>query len=354
MSALDDLRSRSVAESTDRPVWLAARAQGVTATEVAKLAQGGSARVSNAAVNKRVTRELIAAKLAGGFGPDLSYVPHVRWGQIREEYIAEWVDRRFNIHPNQTLFRSHDNPRHLATPDGAGINFDEELMLSEIKTSKYDLDPNPETVSHYLDTGYRDQMQWQMRLDPAIRRTLFVWETHDDDWSGWPDRGPRIPDEPRWCWVERDDERIAYLVKVADKFLAALDKARATVGDAPLPVDVELDVLAQEVLAARSLESTAKGQKETAWKELTTRLAARGTDYHQVAGARVTWSAPTVTQVEEVDVEAAEAADVNGLQKQFEAARDAWQGHRAGYVKSVPVTVPGKLTVTLAKGASDV
>ncbi len=38
---LADVRSRALVSSEDRPAWLAARALGVTATEVAKLRNGG-------------------------------------------------------------------------------------------------------------------------------------------------------------------------------------------------------------------------------------------------------------------------------------------------------------------------
>jgi hypothetical protein len=59
-------------------------------------------------------------------------------------------------------------------------------------------------------------MQWQMLVTGATK-TLFVWEQHDD---AWPNPTP-LPHKV--AWIERDDDRIAYLRELADGFLAELD-----------------------------------------------------------------------------------------------------------------------------------
>ncbi|TFD74704.1 YqaJ viral recombinase family protein [Cryobacterium fucosi] len=345
LSPLDELMTRSVASSTDRPAWLRARTGGVTATEVAKLAKGGPG----------VQAELVTMKLSGELEEDLSHLRYIRWGQIREEYIGEWVERRFNIQPNQVLFRG-ENPRHLATPDGVGCDFDERLLVCEIKTSLHDLDPAL-TFGHYRTTLYADQKQWQLHVTGA-QRALFAWEQHDDDWSGWPDRGPApVLPEPEWRWVERDEERIAHLVKVADRFLVALDEAAA---GKVAEFDVELDVLGQEVIQHRASEGAAKRAKDASWKALQERLVLLPS-FSQSGAARVTWS-PSVTEVVTSTVpddEAAVEADPV-LFAAFVDARAAWEAHLAGFTKPVESSrvTPAKLTVTPMKvekkGVADV
>lgn len=351
VSALEDLQARAVASSVNpddpsgsvhSPEWYAARALGVTASEIAKLTKGGGA----------ARRELIAAKLAGGMGVDLSGNRYVRWGVVREPFIAEWINHQFGIQPNQTVFRGV-NPRHLATPDGVGQDFDERLLISEIKTSKHDLSDG-DGKTHYALTGYYDQKQWQLWVTGA-EQCLFAWEQHDDDFSRWPEDGPRpLYPEPKYRWVERDEKRIAELVAVADEFLVELDAARESAGVAP-ELDVELDVLAQEVLAARVDEAAAKARKDKAWKQLQERLAGRG-DLSQEAVARVTWSAP-VTKTEyvaNVDDVAALGARPE-LFKAYADARAEWEEHVEKFTTREPVqkVVPGKLTVTAVKAKAD-
>jgi hypothetical protein len=45
-------------------------------------------------------------------------------------------------------------------------------------------------------------------------RTLFVWEEHRDFVP--------LDAEPRCCWVDRDENEIAMLVTLADRFLVLL------------------------------------------------------------------------------------------------------------------------------------
>lgn len=336
---LTELMSRAT-PFEERSEWLRARAQGVTGTQIAKLAKSG--------VHSAYGRQLIQEKLHGGQDRDLSNVRAARWGTVREEFIAEWVERRFGIHPSvQTLFRAKDNPRYLVTPDGVGVTFDDELLLSEVKTTVNDLTP-VKPNKKYTTSGYADQKQWELRVTGASR-VLFVWERHDNDWSGWPERGPApLTDEPEFRWIERDEKRIAELERTADEFLAALDAAEGEQAAEPDPV---LDGFAAAVLTARVDEVIAAARKKQAWQWVLERVSVRKS-FTQEAYARVTWTAPETTVTQEPDQDAAIAA-AKSLWVAYQAAKSTWESHAAEFTKAVPVTKPGKLTVTEIKKESE-
>ncbi len=240
--------------SEDRDAWLDRRFGGVTATEIAKLMKATAAG----------RRSLIEGKL-NKRDRDLRFRRAARWGTVREAYIADWLQRRFNIEPNARLFHALDNERHLATPDGIGLDFDERVTVSEIKVSEFDLhpgptvggvlaiDPGPDSNRPFWQKGYYDQIQWQIYVLGADR-ARFTWEQHDGDWSGWPGRGPNpLEDEPRTVIILRDDFRIDELVAVAEEFLADLDAARGVEAG---PGDVVLDALiARDVEASAAAKS---------------------------------------------------------------------------------------------------
>ena len=294
--------------ATDPETWHKQRAGGITATQVRDLAKG------SAADRRRIMKEKIT-----GQRTDLSGNRYVEHGNIREPIIAAWITQRFQITESDVLYACGFNPRYLATPDGVERDpFTGEIIVSEIKTSKHDLTPgkiDPQSrvlvlaqrrdgtwvydfQSHFASTGYYDQMQWQM-LVMGAERTLFVWEQHD---SNWPDPKPIHP-EPLWCWVLRDENRIAKLIEIADDFLAALDRARvipdelsAVASDdlsdpqAESAVEDERAELARQVLRGRALEAEGKAVKEAAWKRLQ-ELAAEGDDFELEAGdVRVSFS----------------------------------------------------------------
>ena len=333
---LEDLQKRALASSEDRGAWLLARARGVTATDVAKLAKGNG---------PAITHELAAHKLAGGV-QDLSHVPYVRHGQQREPVIAAWILERFGIEPSQTLFHAVENSRHLATPDGVGWDFDENVITSEIKTSKYDLDPAAsKSDGHFWKVGYYDQIQWQHYVTGASR-SLFAWEQHDDDWWGWPERSPRVK-EIRFAWIPRDDARIDRLVTIADKFLVYLDAEKDVRGHAE--PDAGLVALAREAYAAVVLEREAKAKVAETRRALEETLSASGENYsHQFEGGRISWSAPTIEEVVEPDVDAALAADPDLHARMLNAVAE-WEVHQSHYVKPGSVSRPGRLQITPRK-----
>ena len=333
---LAELLARAVASSDDRPKWLAARARGVTATEVAKLAKAGR--------QSAYWRGLVKEKLSGVEQPDISGSMYIRHGQVREAHIAAWGEQRFGIAPNHWLFHAVDNDRFLATPDGIGVDFGDELVLEEDKTSKYDLTPeDPE--SHYSATDYADQKQWQMSVTGG-RRVLFAWEQHDNDWSGWPDRSPApLHAEPKYRWIDRDEDRIAFLVEVATQFLEDLD---AGLDGTEAGVDEYLDTLAVNVLTFREQESSAKAAKQKAWDELLNILETDQPYSQESILARITYSPGQASTSEVLDAEAAKAADPE-LFAEVQSLSKRWNEHAAKFKKTVPTTSKPTLTVTSVK-----
>jgi hypothetical protein len=185
---------RIVAHSSDRVAWLRARAAGITATDVARLA------------SLRAVEAVIADKRYGSRFSGNAYTEH---GKEREPVIAAWVAATHGIQPSAHLFHASANRAHLATPDGVGQDRDGRLLLAEIKTTSSGWKRVPR---HYLR-----QVWWQQYVLGA-ERTLFVWEKHDGFVP--------IADEPECRWIDRDDDQIRGLVQLADMVLDRLRDAR--------------------------------------------------------------------------------------------------------------------------------
>lgn len=180
---------RILCTASDRIAWLRTRAQGVTATDVARLT--GEKGIAAVAREKR------------GGGPWFSGNAATAHGRAREPHIAAWVADHFSIAPSNALFHAVDDRRHLATPDGVT---DDGTVLAEIKTTGRDLSQVP--------AGYLRQIWWQQHVLGA-ERTLFVWEQHIEF----------VPiGRPRFQWIERDDAQIAILIERADALLARMHR----------------------------------------------------------------------------------------------------------------------------------
>ncbi|WP_241985630.1 MULTISPECIES: YqaJ viral recombinase family protein [Cryobacterium] len=187
--------ARIVADSTDRVAWLRARAQGITATDVAKLATPKSLQTA------------VYDKLNGSSFSGNSYTDH---GRAREPEIAAWVQRRYGIEPSTALFHASDHRRHLATPDGVGPGTGsgaDGLELAEIKTTS--------KAWRSIPRSYLRQVWWQQYVLGA-ERTLLVWEQHQDFVP--------VNAEPECRWVERDEDQIAILVGYANNLIALLNQ----------------------------------------------------------------------------------------------------------------------------------
>lgn len=267
-----------------RQPWLDFRRPGITATQIRDWG----------IPNRR--RKIVEEKVTGEF-EDLSSIPYVAHGTLREPIIAAWVHGRYGIAPCDSVFASARNSRHLASPDGVSLDpFTGQLIvgtadaiLSEIKTSKHDLTPGSMTddrtlvymdeESHFARTGYYLQMQWQMYVMNSPM-TLFVWEQHDNIVD--PETGTFTPvGPPQIAWIPRNEAIIRILVDdVAPKALAEIDAARAAVLVEDLPPASELPsehaILVAELLKARSAEAAAKAAKAKAWKALEAHYLAEG------------------------------------------------------------------------------
>ena len=280
---------------TDKAAWLEFRRGGLTATEIRDLAKG------YAADRRRILQEKVT-----GERPDLSGNQYIEWGNLREPVIQEWILERFGIQPSASIYGHDEDPGRLATPDGLLVDdFTEEVLVAEIKTSKHDLTPgrlDGDRVlyevargSHFAKTGYYDQMQWQMHVVGATL-TLFAWEGHNDNWSGWPGRGP-VPTEISHAWVPIDRARIAELIKIYDQFQIEVAAARALAEETGETPDAEAVLpeeeadLARQVIEARAEESAAKKKREAAWARLLEIAKERGDDFRASGeGVRVSWT----------------------------------------------------------------
>ncbi len=181
-----DFRDRLVAHAEDRVEWLRARSRGVTATDVARLS------------SENALRSVAQDKLLGtGFGGN-AFTDH---GRAREPQIARWVRATHGIEPSSALYHAHEQPLHLATPDGVAVR-DGAVVLAEIKTTGHSWRSIPRS--------YLRQVWWQQYVLGADR-TLVVWEQHRDFV---PLRGA-----PNCRWVERDDNEIHVLVGLANRLL---------------------------------------------------------------------------------------------------------------------------------------
>lgn len=184
-------RERIVAHVEDRVAWLRARSRGVTATDAARLA-------SEAGVRAVVRDKLLGSGFSGN--------AHTDHGRAREPEIARWVRARHGIEPSTALFHADGEVRHLATPDGVA-EFGGVTVLAEIKTTGH--------AWRSIPRSYLRQVWWQQYVIGA-ERTLVVWEQHDDFVP--------LAGEPRFQWVDRDENEIYLLVMRANRVLAQLTR----------------------------------------------------------------------------------------------------------------------------------
>jgi hypothetical protein len=321
--------ARAGASDADRDLWLAERRGGVTATEVRDLYLKGPS----------FKRELLQRKLGriGDVG-DLSSIPVIGWGKLREPAIAAMLEGRYAIAPESRVFRAIDNPRFLASPDGTGLTWDEELVVSEIKTAGHDVSVG---TQGYVDKGYEIQQQWVMRVIGA-RRSMFAWE----------ERIEVAPDqfEPgalKCEWIDYNPELVAELEKIAMEFLAERDAMAADDYVEP-DIDDALDTMAVNVLRFREEESSAAKAKKLEWNSMLERLEGCDALTQESALARVTYSPGETTEGETFDVEAAKAADPE-LFAEVQALSKRWNEHQANFKKLTSSTSKASLTVTAIK-----
>ena len=298
--ALTDLLARAGASDTDRPAWMAERAGGITATDLAGLKTG-----------QKQQQDLIDVKL-GRKVDSFTGNQYTDWGKLREPVIAEGL-RGFGIEPESRVFHGEKNSRHLASPDGIGVDFDDALMVSEIKTAAYDLAPGSPVLAK---KGYVHQMQWAMHVTGAARCRFVVEERIATAWDAQSRPIEFVPGELHEHWIERDDEAIAELIEIADAFLAELDRQRE---DGAPVIDEEKRWTALKQDSYRAVVAAAKSQESPL--------------------ARITYTpekSGEVLEVEEIDYEAARAAG-GELFDALQTAQRAWDEHLKAFVSTKPV-----------------
>ena len=179
---------RFITRSTDREAWLAARAEGVTATEVATAATPAGFRDAVEARRNPVEIE-----------PN----EYMWFGTEQEPHIMRVAHEQYGILPSDWLIAADGNRAHMATPDGLAVDHS---VIAEVKTTGKDWSKPP--------IRYMRQIAWQMYCTDT-ERCLLLWMLRISGdfgpYPGWL--------EPKTLWVERDDKTIAALVEVADRLM---------------------------------------------------------------------------------------------------------------------------------------
>lgn len=179
--------NRFIARSSDRDAWLAARAEGVTATMVSKAATTAGFREVIEQIENPV---------------DITPNAVMQWGNDREPHIAQVVKERFGIMPNDWLISFDDGLRRwqMATPDGLSLDHG---LIAEIKTTGKPLDTIP--------IHYRRQIMWQLHVTGA-ERCLFAYELRLEGPEGFVPGFDVVTQ-----WVDRDESMIRDLIAVAEQ-----------------------------------------------------------------------------------------------------------------------------------------
>lgn len=338
-----------------REAWLAFRRAGLTATEVRDWGLG----------SKR--RDIIIAKVTGEFA-DLSGNVYINHGNLREPRIAAWIEGRFGIAPCDSVYSHPDEPRHLASPDGISLDpFSRELIvgtadavLSEIKTSKHDLNPgmlDAERVlvsiapgSKFEQSGYYVQMQWQMYVMQATR-TLFVWEQHDGKID--QETGTFTPiGTPEYAWVPRDEAMIRRLVDdVAPRALAEIDAAMHGGGMPPVTaLPAHVAILVADYEKALRDEQIAAAAKATAWKALQAEYLSD--DEHERPDVKIT--APGFATISKTtSTRQKTVVDEKAAREKAPALAAKWDALLDRYTTSEPVSSE-RLTITFPKNETEI
>ncbi|MGO2818948.1 MAG: YqaJ viral recombinase family protein [Brevibacterium aurantiacum] len=291
-----------ITSSDDRETWLAARREGVTATEAAALASGGTSTWSNLRADK-----------AGATTPWTGN-QFTEWGNAREPDIAASVSSMYpHLKHNTYLVASNDDPRFMCTPDMIG---DDGKTLCQIKTSLWKGD---KWAFGDIPQRYIDQCQFEMFVTNTDVNLLAV-EFYDE-----LDTGGFVPHDwsadPHIIAIERDDDRIAELVAIAEQFLA--------MGEPDT-----LDIYLADYARADAREKAAKAEKDEARKLIAKEIAERPSGKYVGDIGSVTQGkdkTETVTVFDEVRFK--------------EKAPKTW----AKYVTEKEKTTKGRLTITPAK-----
>jgi hypothetical protein len=180
--------TRFIAPSSVPEAWHAARANGVTATQVSKAATPAGFRDIIAAAENPV--EFI----------DNDYM---KFGRDQEANIMFEVKNQYGIFANDWLIAAEELDWHLATPDGLSLDH---AMIAEVKTTGKDWGDVKKIPIHY-----RRQVQWQLHVTGADV-CVFAWMLRVETPSG-----EFVPGwlEPKFGLIHRDQNEIESLQQVA-------------------------------------------------------------------------------------------------------------------------------------------
>lgn len=208
----------AVASSEDPEEWHRARSSSVTATDLSRLASGGTK------VWATVRAEKAGAKSFQGN-------EYTDYGREREPVIARWAVSELNMVHNTTFF-VRDGTNIGATPD---LITRDDSLVGDCKTAK--LPDDGEWVTP--PQGYIDQCLIQMFVMGAEGAALVV-EFHKDYRP--------VSLEPRVYWIDRNEDRLAFLLDLAHQFT----------NEGPAPV---MDALLAEYAEADDMEKRGAAHK---------------------------------------------------------------------------------------------
>lgn len=181
--------SRFIIQSRWEQEWLEARKLGVTATAVAEAA----------------TPSGFEAHVRSWSEPPFTGNEFTAFGNWAERYLLEHAHQQHGILPSDWLIAG-EVPWRLGTPDGLSPDH---TLIAEAKTGG--------KVPLSVPRQHRDQCLWNMHVTGATRCLyLFQPRAVADDGSFY-----LALIEPLTFWVERDDDRIAELVTVAERLMEA-------------------------------------------------------------------------------------------------------------------------------------
>lgn len=281
----------------DRETWLEGRLGRVTASVIHDIAVGGRS------THLRILGDMLnGSKFKGN--------DSTRRGHVREDYLvayaAEFIDP--TIIANRVLFVHPENERIGATPDGLGAD-----CGVEVKSLDFGADADEVPGEHY------DQMQLGMYVT-GRPRWLYIREVMGED-------GEPTLDDPTWKWIERDDRRIEFLVREAERFLAWKDAGAPATDDIPAELD---DALARWA-DARSRKQAAESDEKAEEKYVRAVIAQTegALDKGLKLAGRAAQFVYTVTDKDELDEEAWAEAEPEGyagflaIEEHGKAAREA-------------------------------
>ncbi|MFL2002274.1 hypothetical protein [Microbacterium sp. A1-JK] len=219
-----------VPDNATEEEWHEGRSEGVTASEIHRIATGGIGTLD----------KILSDKLNGStFKGNL----HTQRGHDNEADLISAAERAEAgvsfITRSTALFGNLKNPLHRATPDGIGVHLELGVFGAEAKH-------HAEKKTGPIPADHFDQMQWGMHV-LGVNWWLYV-------------RGAEGSVDVETIWVARDDARIEQLIRQADRFIAWREAGAPKIDDLPEEID---DALA-DYYAAQQAESAARKAKEAA------------------------------------------------------------------------------------------